>query len=122
MNAHTHLSARDNSLVQTLTATILSHGSTKSAPLIAGERYGWESLSVRALLASTVAGGGALIPTDLAVAEVIDSLRPLTVVRKHTPPANVLVMPFGNLSTAARTPYGLEPAPFLLSLTRTDFS
>jgi HK97 family phage major capsid protein len=41
--------------------------------------------------------GGDLVPTDTYAAEVIDALRPRTVVRKHVPAESVLPMEHGNL-------------------------
>jgi HK97 family phage major capsid protein len=84
-------------LVQTITSLIISKVSSIPAARIAIERYG-DTAAVRALLASTGAGGGDLIPTELYARGIIDALRARTVVRKNTPSENILEMPNGNLT------------------------
>ena len=54
-------------------------------------------LITRALQASVASGGGLLIPMELA-GEVIDLLRPRTVVRKATPASRQISIPRGNLT------------------------
>ena len=89
--------ARDNPLVQAICASILARNVGKSAALFAAERYGAQSLSFRALAASTGAAGGFLIPAGLG-AEVIDTLRAHTVLRRHTPRENIIGMDHGDIT------------------------
>jgi len=93
-----NISARDNPLVQAISAAICSRATGRSAALVAGERYGFGSLSTRALVASVGSSGGFLVPSELYAAEVIDALRAIAVVRKHVPAANFIPMPRGNIS------------------------
>jgi HK97 family phage major capsid protein len=84
-------------LVQSLTALIMSKVSGIPAARIAIERFG-DTAAVRALLASTGSSGGDLVPTELYAAGIVDALRARTVIRKNTPPENILAMPSGNLT------------------------
>jgi HK97 family phage major capsid protein len=85
---------------------VLAHASgihTGRPPVqICAERYGAASLSTRALIASLGSGGGYLVPEGESM-KVIEALLPLTTVRKHTPPANVISMPEGNIRFAKET-------------------
>jgi HK97 family phage major capsid protein len=84
-------------LVQFITATAIGRSIGKRAALVCGERYGWDvnCVATRALLASV--DGGGLIPLDLYGKEIIDALRPRTVVRKHVPADNIVTMRHGNM-------------------------
>lgn len=85
-------------LVQFITATAIGRGVGKSAALVCGERYGWnaELPSLRALMASI--DGGGMIPIDLYGQAVIDALRPRSVVRKHVPLDNIVILRHGNMN------------------------
>ena len=99
MSMHQSISARDCALTQLITTKLLAHGEPGRYPArICGDRYGYGVPSVRAMLASVAAAGGLLIQNELYSAEIIDALRPLTVVRKHVPAANLIPLPHGNMT------------------------
>lgn len=95
---HESTASRDCALTQAITASILSRGTGHHPARVAAERYGSESLSVRALLATEGGFGGYLVPSELYQAQVIAALTPLTIVRRHTPVQNILPLRHGNLT------------------------
>jgi HK97 family phage major capsid protein len=89
--------ARDNPLVQAITATILARKIDAHPARVAVERYG-DTPATRALVATIGSEGGFLIPSQLSSEVFVDALRPLSVIRRHVPAANFVEMPNGNLS------------------------
>ncbi len=67
------------------------------APENIAERYNMGDRVVRALQSSVGSSGGYLIPIELS-AEIIDLLRPRTVVRKATPNSRQISIPRGNMT------------------------
>jgi len=64
---------------------------------ICARRFGADAVSTRALQASVGASGGYMIPIELS-SELIDLLRPRTVVRRATPASRQISIPRGNLT------------------------
>jgi HK97 family phage major capsid protein len=67
------------------------------SPIEAATRHSMGDIVVRALQASIGSAGGYMIPIELS-AELIDLLRPRTVVRKATPNSRQISIPRGNLT------------------------
>lgn len=88
---------------QEITKIILGMAAARGNPNAAAEylveRFG-ESPAVKALTAGSMAGGGALIPAELA-SELIELLRPETVILELG--AAVLEMPYGTLPMARQS-------------------
>jgi HK97 family phage major capsid protein len=76
------------------------HGS--SALTIACDRFGIDSPATRSLLASVGSMGGYLVAEGESKV-VIDALRPLATVRRHTPAENIISMPRGNIRMGKET-------------------
>ena len=91
-----------NVLAQYVLAVASARHTGRHPVTICCERFGVESLSTRALLASIGTGGGYLIPEGES-GIVIDALLPLTTVRKNTPATNVVSMPRGNIRIGKET-------------------
>jgi HK97 family phage major capsid protein len=90
---------KTNALAEWVLATAASQhtGMGGPAPLqICAERFGVDALSTRALLASIGSAGGYLVPQGISL-EVVDALRANAVVRRATPPENVIPLPSGNI-------------------------
>ena len=68
-----------------------------SAAEVCAHRFGPKAYSTRALQASIGSGGGFLIPIELST-EIIEFLRPKTVVRRATPQSRQISIPRGNLT------------------------
>lgn len=67
------------------------------SPIEVAQRHQLGDIVVRSLQASIGSSGGYLIPMELS-AEIIELLRPRTVVRKATPQARQISIPRGNLT------------------------
>jgi HK97 family phage major capsid protein len=96
---------KTNALAEWVLANAASRhvGVSGPAPLqICAERFGVDALSTRALLASIGSAGGYLVPQGLSL-EVISALRANAVVRRATPPENVIPMPRGNIRIGRET-------------------
>jgi HK97 family phage major capsid protein len=86
------------------------------SPMEYSERVMGDKLTARTLLGSVAATGGFMIPEDLS-SEIIDLLRPRTVVRRAGP--HIIPMPHGNMSfprinVGAKASYVGEAQPALV--------